>query len=71
MRALIDIPDEDLKALDELREQRGVPRARLVRDAIGDYLRRNPPAETARAFGLWGGEPVDGVDYQRRVRAEW
>ena len=71
MRTLIDIPDEDLKALDALRGRRGVSRAQLVRAAIDDYLRRNPAVEAAAAFGLWRDRVADGVEYQRRLRDEW
>jgi metal-responsive CopG/Arc/MetJ family transcriptional regulator len=71
MRTLVDIPDEDVSALDDLRARRGVSRAELIRAAIGDFLARNPSVETAAAFGLWRGRVADGVEYQRRLRDEW
>lgn len=70
MRTLVDIPDRDVKALDDLRRRRGVSRSGLIRKAIGDYLSRNSAEGKAEAFGLWG-DGVDGLDYQRHVRAEW
>jgi metal-responsive CopG/Arc/MetJ family transcriptional regulator len=71
MRTLVDIPEQDLNALDALRTRRGVSRAELIRAAIGDYLARNPRVEGNAAFGLWQERPADGVEYQRRVRDEW
>jgi metal-responsive CopG/Arc/MetJ family transcriptional regulator len=71
MRTLVDIPEESLNALDELRARRGVSRAELIRSAIGDYLARNPSVEAASAFGLWRGRVADGVEYQQRLRGEW
>jgi metal-responsive CopG/Arc/MetJ family transcriptional regulator len=71
MRTLIDIPDDDLKALDQLGERGGVSRAKLVRQAISDYLAKTYKAQIDTAFGLWRDRAEDGVDYQRRVRSEW
>jgi metal-responsive CopG/Arc/MetJ family transcriptional regulator len=71
MRTLIDIPDHDLKALDRLGERGGVSRAKLVRQAISDYLEKTRRSQADTAFGLWREMAEDGVDYQRRLRSEW
>jgi metal-responsive CopG/Arc/MetJ family transcriptional regulator len=71
MRTLVDIPDESLGALEDLRARRGVSRAALIRAAIGDYLKQNPPPDPTEAFGLWRERAVDGLEYQRRQRDEW
>lgn len=70
MRALIDLPEDDLSLLTELGHRQGTSRAAVVREAIHAYLAaRRVPADAA-AFGLWGaGE--DGLATQARMRAEW
>jgi hypothetical protein len=72
MRVLVDIPEHHLEALDELGRHRRVPRARLIRDAVGEYLRRQPsPSSHEPAFGLWPADGDDGLQAQRRLREEW
>jgi hypothetical protein len=71
MRTLVDIPDSDVLALDELARGRQESRAKVIRAAVGEYLNRNRTSEPSKAFGLWGPDPADGVEYQRRLRAEW
>lgn len=71
MRTLVDLPDADLRALGKLSQHRRVPRAKLVRQAVSEYLARNPLGSTDDAFGLWRGEGPDGLEHQERLRAEW
>lgn len=71
MRTLVDIPEEDVRSLDELGRRRSLSRSKIIRDAVREYLERNFARGEAEAFGLWGDRDVDGLDYQRRVRAEW
>lgn len=68
MRTIVDIPEPDLKRLDHLAQVYRVSRAEIVRRAVADYARRQKPDDI---FGLWCDAPVDGVDYQQRLRAEW
>ena len=70
MRALIDIPDIQVRALAEIAEKERVSRAALIRVAIADFIsaRKNPPR--VESLGLWGtGE--DGIVYEDRIRSEW
>ncbi|MFI4975851.1 MAG: ribbon-helix-helix protein, CopG family [Caulobacterales bacterium] len=71
MRTLVDIPDQDVQALDALRERRGASRARIIREAIREFLVKNSASVEDEAFGLWAGRGEDGLQYQRRIRAEW
>jgi metal-responsive CopG/Arc/MetJ family transcriptional regulator len=71
MRTLVDIPDDDIAALDELSTRRGASRAKVIREAVRDYLVRNPPADRDAAFGIWRGMQEDGLAYQERLRSEW
>lgn len=73
-RIVIDL-DPDQKAwLDHQATLRGESTAELARRAIRDYRFREegrPSFKDAleRTAGIWRGE--DGLDYQRRLRAEW
>ena len=75
MRILVDIPDLKIKALTLMSKQRRVSRAALVREAVSAYIDANSHAEkhAAReaAFGLWKRRGVDGLEYQKKIRAEW
>lgn len=71
MRTLVDIPDEDLRALDELGEQRKTSRAGVIRQAIREHIAANRKGSLDDAFGLWRGKCEDGVEFQRRLRSEW
>jgi metal-responsive CopG/Arc/MetJ family transcriptional regulator len=68
MRTVVDIPDEDLRLLNQLTETLGLSRAEIVRQAIAQYL---APHRMADAFRLWRDVAVDGLVYQESVRQEW
>lgn len=71
MRTLVDIEERDLVLLDRLAVEAKRSRAALIRDAIGDFLRRRRIPAEDEAFGLWGAGKIDGLAYQRKVRSEW
>jgi metal-responsive CopG/Arc/MetJ family transcriptional regulator len=71
MRTLVDIPEDDVRALDELSRRRRVSRASVIRAAIGDFLARHRRPDEEDAFGLWGESAIDGLEYERRLRSEW
>ena len=71
-RTLVGFSDRDLSELDALSALKRVPRAELVRQAVGAYLDKIRPADTADdAFGLWKDKKVDGLAYQKKLRDEW
>jgi metal-responsive CopG/Arc/MetJ family transcriptional regulator len=72
-RILLDLSDEVIKRLDDLKQQRNLPRAELLREAVEQYLERQSQSEAtiASALGLWQGCEEDGVEYQRTMREEW
>lgn len=71
MRTVIDVPDEIIKSLDQVRGAEKKSRAAIIREAITEYLRAKsvPPAEAA--FGLWKHRQIDGLKYQDDLREEW
>jgi metal-responsive CopG/Arc/MetJ family transcriptional regulator len=71
MRTLVDIPEQQIRALAELCERSNQPRAELIRQAIAEYLANHPLVDADDAFGLWGTAVTDGLKYQKKVRAEW
>ena len=72
-RILLDLSDDVIKRLDDLKVQRNLPRAELLREAVEQYLERQDRAEItiSNALGLWPGCEGDGVEYQRKLREEW
>ena len=72
-RILLDLSDEVIKRLDDLKQQRNLPRAELLREAVEQYLERQGQAETmiSNALGIWQDCEEDGVEYQKKLREEW
>jgi hypothetical protein len=70
-RIVIDLPDEDLKVLDAIKEIQGKPRAEIIRAAISGYLQNNSADDDAEAFGIWSMGNGDGLEFQRAMRGEW
>ena len=71
MRMLVDLPEPDIQALDQLGRRRRVSRARIIREAVSAYLEKSAAQDAQAGFGLWRDAGVDGLDYQRKARAEW
>lgn len=75
-RTLVDIPDNLLGRVNALAKVQDISRAELVRRALEQYVEttlQNHPEKDPRdaAFGLWKDRKIDGVEYQRKLRAEW
>lgn len=73
MRTIIEIPEDQLRALDTWRLARGISRAEAVRRAVAVLLDEQVDvrASVDAAFGIWSGRAVDGLAEQQRLRAEW
>jgi len=72
MRILADLPDDDIRWLDDLAAERGKSRAALLREAVSAFRERERDW-LEQGFGLWTrfGRGVDGKDYESALRAEW
>ncbi|WP_177220169.1 CopG family transcriptional regulator [Enterobacter sp. kpr-6] len=70
-RILLDLSDEVIKRLDDLKQQRNLPRAELLREAIEQYLEKQAKTTISDALGLWQGCEEDGVEFERKLREEW
>jgi metal-responsive CopG/Arc/MetJ family transcriptional regulator len=71
LRTIVDIPSQQLEALDALCRRESISRAEAVRRALAAHLRSTRDAEPDRAFGLWRKRNVQGLKYERAIRGEW
>ena len=71
MRTLVDSPADDLDLVNGVAKKLDISRAELVRRAISTYLEPHRSDPTAEAFGIWSHHPVDGLEFQERMREEW
>lgn len=70
-RILIDLSDDVIQRLDNLKQLRNQPRAELLREAIELYLDQQSASVIRDALGLWGNQQDDGLEYERKLREEW
>ncbi|MCG5126914.1 ribbon-helix-helix domain-containing protein [Enterobacter mori] len=70
-RILIDLSDDVIQRLDNLKQLRNRPRAELLREAIEQYLDQQNSSVIRDALGLWGNQQEDGLEYERKLREEW
>jgi predicted transcriptional regulator len=74
-RILADLPDEDIKWLDQLAAEQGKSRASVLREAVAAYRAETPSSSNKawldQAFGIWKDRTDigDAVVWQRRERA--
>lgn len=71
VRTIIDLPADQLDALDRWCRRERLSRAEAIRRAVGRELAAQTAAGADRAFGLWRGRPLDGLAHERRLRREW
>ncbi len=71
MRTIIDLPQEQIEALDRLRGS-ARSRAALIREAVAIYLVQQPTTfDSLPAFGIWRNRRVDSLAYESTLRDEW
>jgi predicted transcriptional regulator len=70
-RILADLPDEDIKWLDQLAAEQGKSRAAVLREAVAAYRPQSPLDWIEAGFGAWKDRTDigDSVEWQRRERA--
>lgn len=80
MRTIVDIPEDAIKLLDSIGKRDDVSRAELVRRAVDLYLAEERKKKSDDAIDKYCGflkdapdafDGLDGLDYQRKMRAEW
>ncbi|WP_375392028.1 ribbon-helix-helix protein, CopG family [uncultured Sphingomonas sp.] len=76
-RILADLPEADIKWLDERAAEQGKSRASVLREAVATFKAQAAPASGKAwlhdAFGIWKdrADIGDAVEWQRRERASW
>jgi metal-responsive CopG/Arc/MetJ family transcriptional regulator len=70
MRTIIELPNDQLDALEGICRRDRISRAEAIRRAVALLVQQRNAGEHD-AFGLWRTRGVDGLAYQRRLRAEW
>lgn len=72
MRTIIELPDEQVEALDGICRHEGISRAEAVRQAVSLLMKERGASRSGLAFGIWQGRRnSDGLAYQDRLRREW
>lgn len=72
-RILADLPEDDVKWLDQLAAEQGKSRAAVLREAVASYRAETPTDWIEKGFGAWKdrSDIGDAVEWQRRERASW
>jgi predicted transcriptional regulator len=70
-RILADLPDDEIKRLDQLAYEQGKSRAAVLREAVAAYRPPGPLDWIEAGFGAWKDRTDigDSVEWQRRERA--
>jgi predicted transcriptional regulator len=73
VRILTEIPDDDVRKLDEIAKREGMSRAAVLREAVEAYRRQHTLDCLEVGFGAWAraGVKYDPHEYDRKRRAEW
>jgi metal-responsive CopG/Arc/MetJ family transcriptional regulator len=71
MKIVVDLPDDQLAAIDRLAAEQQRSRDAVIQDAIATYLAEKNRRARDAAFGLWGDLKIDSLEYQRKLRDEW
>ena len=72
MRTIIDLPGDQLDALDGICRRESISRAEAIRRAVDLLVRDRAAGASHAAFGLWRrSKMIDGLTYQERIRREW
>ena len=75
-RILADLPDDDIKWLDQRAAEQGKSRASVLREAVRAYMAQSPSAGNKdwieRGYGFWANRDdiPDGLEYQLAIRED-
>ncbi len=80
MRTIVDLPEDQVKALDHMGKADNLSRAELVRRAVDLYLneelKKRSDDSVDKYFGFLTETPnafdgLDGLSYEQKIRGEW
>ena len=70
-RILVDVSDDTLSKLNNLKKQHRLSRSALIRKAVDSWLQDQPRTKIEDVFGILKNNPVDGLNIQHKLRNEW
>lgn len=70
MRTIIELPGDQIEALDALCRRDHISRAEAIRRAVALLVRAEGARAAGTAFGIWRDRAEDGLAYQERMRTE-
>jgi len=70
MKIIVDIPDIQIEILDKISKKEKISRSEVIRRALTNYIAKYSNKESF-GIGIWKGEKLDSMKYQRKVRDEW
>ena len=73
MRTIVDIPDPQVKILNQLSKKKKISRAAIIRQALADFIISHSKTRNSykAAFGIWNKKKINSIDYQNKLRNEW
>ena len=76
MRTIVDLPKEQIKALDAYAKEKGISRAAAVRESVAAYIpaRKKTKIDWRNHPAIGSEKPpkgFDSIEYCRKLRAEW
>lgn len=71
MRTIIDLSEEQLKALSSLCEKEQISRAEVIRQAVDKLIEEKQLNRIDHSFGIWKHRKGDARKYIDKIRAEW
>jgi len=74
MRTTVELPQDQVEALDRLSQEDRRACEAVIQAAVADYLeddRKRRRALIEAGFGIWKDRGIDGLEYERAIRAEW
>jgi hypothetical protein len=69
MRTIIELPDDQVHALEGICRRQRISRAEAIRRAVALLVQQH--GDEHRAFGVWRDRREDSLAYERRLRSEW
>ena len=76
-RTIISLSDEDQRWLNEFSRHKQCPKAKIIREALGEYRRKQQLQGMSykqiieKTSGIGKGHFGDAVKYVRKIRSEW
>jgi predicted transcriptional regulator len=72
MPTTIEIPPEQVEALDRIAAREHTSRDALVRSLIAEFVARHgTKSDIDRFFAAWSDRAIEGLAHQEGLRAEW